>query len=94
MAVIDVEIAVLIPLAQGQGGQIAVHVIEIGQAQKGLAPEHLQPAAGIGGLVLEQAAAHAVGDLGGIALGTAVLALGALAPDQAQRPGTGRQPVS
>ena len=38
-------------LAQHQRGQVAVHVIEVGQQQEGFAPEGLQPTGGVVGLV-------------------------------------------
>ncbi len=61
MAVIDVEVAVLIPLADHQGGQVAVDVIEVGQAQEDVAAKRLQPAAGVVGVVAQQLLADAVG---------------------------------
>ena len=61
----------LVALAQHQRRQEAVDVIEVGQAQEGLAPERLQPAAGVGRRVVQQRLAHAVGEARGVALGRA-----------------------
>jgi len=49
-------------LTQGECGQESVHVVEIGQLEKKLAPKDLQATAGIRGVVPKQAPAHAIGD--------------------------------
>jgi hypothetical protein len=67
--------------------QVAVHVVELRQGEEILAVEQFQTAAGVGGVVAEQAGAGGVGDARGQALDPAVLAVGAVAGDQ-QRTGT------
>ncbi len=76
-------------LAQHQGRQIAMHVIEVGQDEEGFAPHRLETATGVDRLVGEQAPAQTVGEARGPALGGPVLAAGALAAHEAQawRPG-------
>ena len=41
-------------VAGDQRRQVAVHVVEVGQAEKDVAADELQPAAGVAGVVLEQ----------------------------------------
>ena len=52
------------PLALRQGRQEAVHVVEIGEAQIGVPPHDLEPAAGVDRVVAEQAAAQPRGPAG------------------------------
>ena len=82
MAVVDVEVAVLEALSDHQGRQVAVDVIEIGQAQEDLAAERLQPATGVVGVVAQQVLADPIGPQRGPALGARILAFGADAADQ------------
>ncbi len=68
-------------------------MIEIGQAQIGAPPHHLQPAAGVHGVIPEQAPAHAIADLRSHPLGPAVLALQPHAADQAHGRAAGLQSI-
>src|SRR5690625_2770599 len=69
--------------ALDQGRQVAVHVVEVGQAQEGFALDQFQAATGVGRVVLEHARTHRVGDLRTDALVETVLAGGAPAGKQA-----------
>ena len=80
-----------VALANHQGRQIAVQVVEIGQGQEGLPAERLEATAGVDGVVVEQAAAHAVGQARGPALGGRVLAVAPLAAHQGKVVGSGEQ---
>ena len=60
------------PLPHHQCRQKPVHVVEPRHIEEGLAHEHLQPTAGVRGRVLQQSAAHTVGDARGDALHPAV----------------------
>ena len=77
--------------AQHQCRQEAVIVIEERQSEIEVAPQQLQPAAGIGGAVLQHAAADRVGDARGYALHGGVAALLAKAGEQ-ELAGIGRRP--
>jgi hypothetical protein len=57
-------------------------MVEIGQVEKQIAAEQLQPATGVRRIVVQQRAAHRIGDPRGLALRPAVLPVRAMSGDQ------------
>src|SRR5580704_19182270 len=82
--VADLNEANFVALAQHQRDQIAVHVIEIGKGEIGLALERLQAATGILGGVADERAPDAVGEHRSHPLGPTVLPLRPLARNHAE----------
>ena len=74
-SVIDGNAAHIPSGAQHQCGQVAVHMIEVGQIEKCSALEQLDAAASVGGVIAQQTAANGVGKARCDAFTAAVLAM-------------------
>jgi hypothetical protein len=80
----DIHMRHVPSIALEERGQIAVHVIEIGQREIGLPPERLEPAAGIPRAVPQKPSTDRVGRARGQALGQRIVALGPLSGHERQ----------
>src|SRR5512135_1239813 len=78
----DIDVADVVSFAPHQCRQEAVQPVEIGQRQEQVAAKRLEAAAGVPGAILEDRAAHRVGDARLPALEAGRLAADALAGDE------------
>ena len=82
VAVVDGDFGEVVFGLKKEGGDVAVHAVETDEGVDALALHGFEGATGVADAVVEEAAANGVGELGGVAAGGGVLAIGAVAADK------------